>query len=198
MQVSILDIGAGNLHSLAKAVERAGASVVIEADPDRALRSDVLVLPGVGSFPTAAESVFRVRDQLAAVLLEGKPCLAVCVGMQLLFTDSEEGEGLGLGIIAGRVTRLAARSVPQMGWNTLVASAEPLVTAAGLDHVYYANSFAGRPVDRRRVTAWSDHEGDAFPAIVRVGRTVGVQFHPEKSSVPGIAFIAAFLAEVVS
>ena len=196
MRVTIFDYGAGNIHSLAKALAGAGADVVIEPDPVRAVDTDALVLPGVGAFGAAAERLAPGRAQMREALGAGLPCLGICLGMQLLFDRSDEAsdEALGLGIVAGRVTRLAARRVPQIGWNAVDAADDPLLAEAPLDHVYYANSYVCRPHDADAVVrAWSTHDDDRFPALVRVGRTVGVQFHPEKSSQPGLQFLHAFL-----
>jgi len=128
------------------------------------------------------------------------PCLGICLGMQLLFASSDEGSpnASGLAIFDGRVTRLTARHVPQIGWNSVESAGDALLDRAPLTHVYYANSFVCRPADESIVTGWSTHEGDRFPAIVRAGRTVGVQFHPEKSSRPGVSFLHAFLEEATS
>ena len=118
----------------------------------------------------------------------------ICLGMQLLFDGSDEGSGAGLGVIAGRVTRLQAARVPQIGWNDVAAVPdEPLFAAAPLPMAYYANSYVCRPTSAGVVTAWSEHEGERFPAAVRAGRAVGVQFHPEKSSTRGVSFLRAFL-----
>jgi glutamine amidotransferase len=195
MRATILDYGAGNLHSLAKALAGAGAEVAIETDPRRALATDVLLLPGVGSFSTAAACLAPVLAEMRAALAAGLPCLGICLGMQLLFERSEEGPGAGLAVLAGEVTRLRARRVPQMGWNALEDARDPLFVRAPLPLAYYAHSFACRPADPGSVIAESSHEGDRFAAAVRRGRTVGVQFHPEKSSRAGVEFVAAFLAE---
>jgi glutamine amidotransferase len=114
--------------------------------------------------------------------------------MQLLFDASDEGGGAGLGVIPGRVTRIAAQRVPQIGWNEVVpAGDEPLFVAAPLPIAYYANSFVCRPEDESTVIAWTTHESDRFAAAVRRGSAVGVQFHPEKSSSDGVRFLHAFL-----
>lgn len=204
MLITLFDYQAGNLHSLAKALEASGATVRVEPDPERAVRdTDALVLPGVGAFTQAADRIAPGRDAMREALRAGLPTLGICLGMQLLFDGSEEGPGTGLSLLPGRVTRLAARRVPQIGWNTIepVTAADggvdPLLAASGLRTVYYANSFVCRPqVDASAVLAWSDHDGDRFPAAVRIGSTVGVQFHPEKSSAPGVAFVGAWVREV--
>ena len=113
--------------------------------------------------------------------------------MQLMFDASDEGAGAGLGVFAGRVTPIHAPQLPQIGWNTLDEVTDPSIRAARLDTAYYANSFVCRPTDAAVVTAWSSHGGDRFPAAVRTARTLGVQFHPEKSSAPGVRFIQSFL-----
>jgi glutamine amidotransferase len=198
MRVTILDYGVGNLHSLAKAIAAAGAEPVIVDDASEAARAAVLVLPGVGAFAPAAARFADARDALRAAIDAGMPTLGICLGMQLMFVASDEGAGAGLGVFAGRVTRLTSHAVPQIGWNALDETTEPLLDASGLREVYYANSFACRADDPTIVRAWSEHEGDRFPAIVRRGRSLGVQFHPEKSSTPGVAFIRAFLQEAAA
>lgn len=194
MNVTIFDYGAGNLHSLAKALEGSGVEVRVEPDAVRAVETDVLVLPGVGAFGSAVERLAPGRDAMRAAILEGLPTIGICLGMQLLFESSEEGNGRGLGVIPGHVTRLRAGRVPQIGWNSVEAVAnDPLFAESGLRMAYYANSYVCRPVDAGVVSAWTEHEGDRFAAAVRMGGTVGVQFHPEKSSTDGVQFLRAFL-----
>jgi imidazole glycerol-phosphate synthase subunit HisH len=200
MLITIFDYGAGNLHSLAKALEAPGASVRVEPDPVRAVETDALVLPGVGAFAQAAERLTPGRDVVRAAIAGGLPTLGICLGMQLLFDESEEGPGAGLGVIPGTVTRLKARRVPQIGWNDIedVSAAEPLFARAPLATAYFANSYACRPapgLGGGSVIAWAAHEEDRFPAAVRRGSAVGVQFHPEKSSRAGVEFVRAFVAE---
>jgi glutamine amidotransferase len=195
MKVTIFDYGAGNLHSLAKAIEEPGVSVNCETDVGRAIDTDVLVLPGVGAFGLAAERLGPGRTVMRSALEKGLPCLGICLGMQLLFDGSEEGSGAGLGFIGGQVERIRARRVPHIGWNVVEGAADPLFEQAPLDIAYYANSFVCRPDDNEAVIAWSNHEDDRFAAAVRSGRTVGVQFHPEKSSEAGVRFIRAFVRE---
>lgn len=199
MNVTIFDYGAGNLHSLAKALERDGSVVRIETDPVRATHADVLVLPGVGAFGSATDRLAPGRDAMRRAVQGGLPTIGICLGMQLLFDRSEEGAGTGLGLIAGQVTKLRAARVPQIGWNGVEAvTPEPLFAAAPLPIAYFANSFVCRPDDDGAVIAWSEHEGDRFAAAVRAGTAVGVQFHPEKSSTDGVRFLHTFLDEAAS
>ncbi|MEO7964340.1 MAG: imidazole glycerol phosphate synthase subunit HisH [Gemmatimonadaceae bacterium] len=197
-RVTIFDYGAGNLHSLGKAVALGGISPVIETDPLRAIETDVLLLPGVGAFTPATEALAPGRDAMREALENGLPCLGICLGMQLLFESSDEGPGDGLGLIPGHVERIIAARLPQIGWNSLDDASDPLLQTAALREAYYANSFVCRPRDASVVTAFSTHEGDRYPAAVRSGRTVGVQFHPEKSSSSGVDFVRAFLAEALA
>ncbi len=194
MKATIFDYGAGNLHSIAKALAAAGATPAIEADPRAALETGLLVLPGVGAFAAACERLAPAREAMRAALEGGLPCLGICLGMQLLFETSEEGAGSGLGLIAGTARRMRAQRVPQMGWND-VASDDPLFVGAGLTTAYFANSFACEPLDGQGV-AWSELEGRRHVAAVRSARTLGVQFHPEKSSRAGLELIALFVAEI--
>ncbi len=195
MRVALLDYGAGNLHSLGKALERGGAEVAVTADWDEALAAEALVLPGVGAFDAAVEALppdpARVREALEA----GLPCLGICLGMQLLFESSEEGEGTGIGLIPGRVSRLRARVVPQMGWNDVETAPDPLFAGTPELVAYYANSYVCEPEDEASVIGWSEYDGHRFAAAVRAGATWGVQFHPEKSSRPGLRVVANFLEQ---
>lgn len=196
MRIRVFDYGAGNLHSLVKALEGADRELSVTTDPAAAVvDGDVLILPGVGAFAPAAARLEPGREAMRRAIARGLPTLGICLGMQLMFDGSDEGSGLGLGVFAGRVTRLDADRLPQIGWNALEDREDALFTTSGLDIAYYANSFACRPEDQASVIAWSRHGRDRFPAAVRAGRCVGVQFHPEKSSTPGRRFLEAFLEE---
>jgi glutamine amidotransferase len=195
MRAAILDYGAGNLYSLSRAVKSSGADVVVTADVDEALACDALLLPGVGAFGSASEFLSPRREQIRSALDAGFPCLGICLGMQLLFDSSEEGSGGGLGAIPGRVRKLRAERVPQMGWNDLEDVRDTALRSANLAAAYFANSFVCEPEDNSLVTSWATHETDRFAASVRYGRIVGVQFHPEKSSLAGVSMIGAFLTE---
>lgn len=197
MNVALFDYGAGNLHSLGKALESGGARVHVTGDWDEALSRDALVLPGVGAFGAAVRALDGAASRVRKALEEGLPCLGICLGMQLFFEESEEAEGRGIGILAGRVRRLEGRRVPQMGWNDVETDAdEPLFRAARPLVAYYANSYVCEPRDEAAVIARSEYEGESFAAGVRTGRCWGLQFHPEKSSASGVRIVHNFLEEV--
>ncbi len=197
MKTALFDYGAGNLHSLGKALEGGGAEVWITTDWDEALSAEVLVLPGVGSFGAAVRALGDRGDAVREALEGGLPCLGICLGMQLFFEESEEGKGRGIGLIPGRVRKMEARRVPQMGWNDVDAPAgaggDPLYEGVDDLVAYYANSFVCEPEDDDVVTATSEYDGREFVAGVRSGSTWGVQFHPEKSSDKGLQIIRNFL-----
>lgn len=196
MNVALFDYGAGNLHSLKKALEVGGASVTVTPSWSEALSRDALVLPGVGSFSSAVTSLARERDRVRKALEAGLPALGICLGMQLFFPESDEGEGQGIGLIPGRVRVLRSRIIPQMGWNDVATTEDPLFEGVKDPIAYYANSYVCAPEDPRAVIAVTEYQGDTFAAAVRRFRTWGVQFHPEKSSSPGLRVIRNFLAEV--
>ena len=193
LTVTLLDYGTGNLHSLAKALARNACSVRIESDPARALATGALVLPGVGAFGPAAAALAAHRNTFRERLDDGLPCLGICLGLQLLYETSEEAVGRGLAVLRGRVRRLSATRLPQMGWNTVEPSADPLFRGLGGLTAYYANSYVSSPADPADVIAWSTCEADRFPAAVRRGRVWGVQFHPEKSGAAGLALLRNFV-----
>lgn len=203
LRVTVFDYGAGNLHSLVKTLETPNTGVRVESDPALAVQNtDALVLPGVGAFAPAAARLAPARDLIRGALNNGLPCLGICLGMQLLFDSSTEGEGQGLGVFAGQVQKINAARVPQIGWNEVEYgdAVDPLFQQSGLRLAYFANSFVARPDagTEAQVIGWSEHEGDRFPSAVRAGHVIGAQFHPEKSSRDGVAFVHAFLNEAAS
>jgi imidazole glycerol-phosphate synthase subunit HisH len=195
VRIAIFDDGAGNVHSLSKVLAARG-EVVHEREAEALCAADVVVLPGVGAFDTAMANLGDGTATLAHALDGGLACLAICLGAQLLFDRSEEGERDGLGVLPGTVRRLPARRLPHIGWEVVSASGEPTLEASGLTWGYYAHSFACPPNGVHRVTSTSRVEHQQFPATLRYAGILGVQFHPEKSSAPGVAMIHAFLDEV--
>lgn len=197
--VVIIDYGAGNLRSAARALSAAGAAPLVTSDPAIIAAASRLVLPGVGAFAQCINAL-RGAAGIEAALTEavrrrGVPFLGICVGMQLLASEGHEhGVHQGLGWLPGRVTRLTpadpSLKVPHMGWN-LVTPVAPGAAPAG--HAYFVHSYRFDPADPADVLATGDH-GGAFPAIVQRDNITGVQFHPEKSQVYGLAFLKDWLA----
>jgi glutamine amidotransferase len=200
--IAIVDYGIGNLGSVSKGLRRAGAEVELSGDPELLRRADALVLPGDGAFAAAmAEIESRGLSRVLREAIErGTPLLGICIGMQLLFDESEEhGRHRGLGILPGRVRRFEGElPVPHMGWNTLRARRpHPLLDGvADGAHVYFVHSYyCDAPDDV--VIAVSDY-GHDFPAIVGRGNILGLQFHPEKSQAVGLRLVRNFVASVAS
>lgn len=192
MKVSIMDYGVGNLHSIAKGLERAGARVEVVSDPRLLLRSEAIVFPGVGAFGAAMDNLRSVLPELRRHIMAGTPTLGVCLGMQILFERSEESPGEGMSVFRGEVRRLKAPRIPQMGWNDVAAEADPLFDGVQKGaQFYFANSYVCHPEEQ--VSAAKTEYGETFPSAVRKGTLCGVQFHPEKSGAPGLRLLANFL-----
>jgi glutamine amidotransferase len=196
-RLAIFDYGAGNLHSLVKAISADSRQISVETDIRAATKADVLVLPGVGAFGAAAGAMRSQQSYLRSALSDGLPCLGICLGMQLLFDASEEAAGQGIGLIAGKVTRLRTSKVPHMGWNDIEWSETPAVRKMPrLQTAYFANAFVCEPEDESSILAWTTHESARFASVVRSANTVGVQFHPEKSSSAGRTFVDAVIEDL--
>jgi glutamine amidotransferase len=194
----IFDYGAGNLHSLAKAIAADGRNVTVETDLRVAMQADCLVLPGVGAFGAAASAMHGGQADLRAALSDGLPCLGICLGMQLLFDASEESPGRGVGLIPGKVTRLRTPKVPHMGWNDIEwRESGNGQNRASLGSAYFANAYICEPEDESPILAWTTHQDARFASMVRSANTVGVQFHPEKSSFAGRAFVNAVIEDLI-
>jgi glutamine amidotransferase len=188
----LADYGAGNLRSVASALARAGAEPEVTADPDVVRDAPLVVIAGVGHTASAAAGLAPVTDALRERVARARPVLGICVGLQLLFEESEEG-GSGLGLLRGEVRRVRARTVPHMGWNALaVTRTSPLLDGLDGADVYFAHSYAAVPSDDV-ATAFVDHDG-SLVAAVESGPVAGVQFHPERSGAAGARFLANVLA----
>lgn len=206
MTVALVDYGAGNLRSAAKAIEVAGGRAEITSDPERVLAADRIVLPGDGAFPDCRRGLAAV-DGLDEALTEavrekGKPFFGICIGMQLLATEGLEHEGAkGLDWIPGKVVRIAPKDaslkVPHMGWNTLVSRrSHALLDGIPLGpeglHAFFLHAFHFVPQSEDDVLAAADYGGPVTAMIAR-DNIAGTQFHPEKSQRLGLALIANFL-----
>jgi imidazole glycerol-phosphate synthase subunit HisH len=209
--VAIVDYGMGNLRSVQKAFEFLGARAELVTDPDRVLSADALVLPGVGAIGDAVRNLKgNGMDQaLRAYLPKGRPFLGICLGMQMLFEESEEdfgdagGRVTGLGILPGRVRLLPGGpglKVPHMGWNTLHDTRGVLFPASSAAEgqpgpcVYFVHSYYVDAADRAIVTARATH-GIGFDAAIGRDNLQAVQFHPEKSGAEGLAILHRWLAD---
>jgi glutamine amidotransferase len=200
MTVAIVDYGMGNLHSVSKAVERLGYECVVTGEAEQILAADSVILPGVGAFGDAMEQLRESGLDLVVkqVAAGEQPLLGICLGMQLLFSSSEEhGSHEGLGILSGSVVRFAPRDgykVPHMGWNKLsyTQSQSPLFEGLDEGHVYFVHSYHALVANESDLLAVTDY---GYPVTAIVGRdhVFGMQFHPEKSGELGIKLLGNFL-----
>lgn len=193
-RIAVVDHGAGNLVSIAQGLEQAGATVAVVDAPAGLAGADGVVLPGVGTTGAAMDRL------LAAGMVDplrhwSGPLLGICVGLQLFFEHSEEDGTDALGVMPGRVTRLAdAPLLPHIGWNDVKFVSDPLFAGVPIDATFYfVHSFAVEPTDRSLVIAETNY-GSPFVAAARSGHRVGVQFHPERSGKAGLRMLANFVA----
>ncbi|MBB5324301.1 glutamine amidotransferase [Anoxybacillus tepidamans] len=197
--IGIIDYGMGNLYSVSKALERLNYEYVISADPKRLKETKGLILPGVGSFRDAMHILNEtgLADFIRAAVGEGTPLLGICLGMQLLFEESEEnGLTEGLNLLKGRVVRFPGITangetykVPHMGWNRLqFRHPSPLLTNVEEGYVYFVHSYYVDTDEESVVLASSMYDVEV-PAVVGKGHVFGTQFHPEKSSYIGMKIL---------
>jgi len=192
MKISIMDYGVGNLHSISKGLERAGANVQMVEDPEELLEAECIVFPGVGAFGAAMEVLRPVLPGLRKKVKDGTPTLGICLGMQILFEKSEESKGEGVAVIKGAVRRLRRGRIPQMGWNEVVPKSDRLFEGVpDGSQFYFANSYICLPAED--VTIADTVYGMRFASAVRKGAILGVQFHPEKSGPPGLRLLGNFV-----
>jgi glutamine amidotransferase len=196
--IAVVDYGIGNLHSAQKALTHLGAEASLTADPERIAAADGVVLPGVGAFG-ACMAALRSRGLEAPVLeaaRSGRPFLGICVGMQMLFSASEESPGVaGLGVIPGTVRWISGDvKRPQMQWNVVDVGADDLLFAdlGRRPWFYFVHSLHGVPDDPGAVTATCEY-GGTVNAAFRIGSVAAVQFHPEKSASAGLGLLGNFL-----
>ena len=192
-EVTIVDYGVGNLHSLGKALERAGARVRVATRAEEFRHAAALVLPGVGAFGRVMEAVRPYREELIERVNAGVPALAVCIGMQVLYGWGEEGGCAGLGLLEGTVRRLAHPRLPHMAWSPIersAAAADPVLEGIpDGTYFYFVHSFATPAAEATSGVLATALYGAPFVAAVRRGNVVGTQFHPEKSSDAGARWI---------
>jgi len=201
--IAVVDYGMGNLRSVAKALERVGGEVEITSDPGRIDRAAAVVLPGVGAFGRCMENLERAGLSAAVrrAALSGRPFFGICVGMQLLFEESEEyGPVAGLGVLPGRVRRLRpppGMKVPHMGWNRISIVRRPPILTGIPDgaYMYFVHSYAVDCGDPELVATTTVYGGEFASSVAR-GNLFASQFHPEKSQDVGLKLLANFVAIV--
>jgi imidazole glycerol-phosphate synthase subunit HisH len=199
-QIAIIDYGLGNLRSVMKGLEKAGARATITCDSHEIAAADGLVLPGVGAFHEGMDQLGPIKD-LIIESTRSVPLLGICLGMQMLLETSEEhGVHRGLGLVPGKVTRFPrvhGFKVPHMGWNSLVLEQpdNPLLAGLGPDeYVYFVHSYYADTVPEYTLT--TTRYITPFASAVRNGNAYGVQFHPEKSGAVGLRMLENFIGMI--
>lgn len=192
MKITMTDYGVGNLHSIQKALEISGADVDVITDMSRLLDAECIVFPGVGAFDKTMERLLPYREGIRSRLMSGVPALGICVGAQIMFASSEEGNSPGLGVFDGKVVKIKAERIPHMGWNA-VETTDPLFDGISDNRFYFAHSYHGMPDDPSVAKGRTEYEGNVFPSLFRTANVYGVQFHPEKSAGSGLKLVENFI-----
>ena len=193
--IAIVDYGAGNLRSISRALEANGGEVAITGDPEAIRAADRVVLPGVGNAKAAMERLrtLGIADAINDVAANGTPLLGVCLGMQLLFGDQEEGPTVGLGLLPGAARKLPSDlKIPHMGWNTVAFTRHSPLAKLKAMPFYFVHSYVVHPNDEHDIAAQTDY-GVTFPSIVIHNHIWGTQFHPEKSGESGLQLLKTWL-----
>ena len=199
--IAIIDYDAGNIKSVQKALQYLGQEAVLTRDREVILSADRAVLPGVGSFGDAMEKLkgYGLSEVVREFAATGKPFLGICLGLQLLFEESEESPGVqGLGLLKGKIRRIPegeGRKVPQIGWNDISINPDSRLFRGIPDHsyVYFVHSYYLEAADRKKVAATTEY-GVSIDAAVEAGNVYACQFHPEKSSDVGLGILKNFIA----
>ncbi|WP_319420596.1 imidazole glycerol phosphate synthase subunit HisH [Pleurocapsa sp. FMAR1] len=201
VNVAVIDYEIGNLHSACKGLEKAGATPKITSSLTDILKADAFVLPGVGAFDPAMQHIRerKLEMPIKKAIASGKPFLGICVGMQILFERSEEGQELGLGVIPGIVRRFKSEpgiAIPQMGWNQLELIQPELSLWQNLPtdpYLYFVHSYYAEPVNKSFNAAMVTHGSQTITAAIARNNLMAVQFHPEKSSDNGLQILSNFV-----
>ena len=202
--IAIVDYEMGNLHSVCKGLEKAGATPKVTDYSKDLERADAVVLPGVGAFDPAMRNLRNrgLEGPIKSVIASGKPFLGICLGLQILFESSDEGVERGLGIIRGKVKRFrpeAGITIPHMGWNQLEITQQKSTLWEHLPYrpwVYFVHSFYVEPVDQQITAANITHGNQTVTAAIAKDNLMAVQFHPEKSSNVGLQILSNFVSQV--
>ncbi|MDJ0619680.1 MAG: imidazole glycerol phosphate synthase subunit HisH [Calothrix sp. MO_192.B10] len=202
--ISVIDYEMGNLHSVCKGLEKAGASPKITSSAKDLELADAIVLPGVGAFDPAVQHLRErgLEEPIKAVIASGKPFLGICLGLQILFESSEEGKEPGLGILPGKVRRFRPEpdlTIPHMGWNQLELTQPKCLLWEYLSTrpwVYFVHSYYVDPTEPEIRTATVTHGSQTVTAAVARDNLMAVQFHPEKSANVGLQILSNFVSQV--
>lgn len=186
--IAIIDYGAGNIASVANALRKCGAKAIIAKDAKRFADAGGIILPGVGSF-SCAKNLSGIRKPLLKAIKE-KPFLGICLGMQLLFEESEEAKGEGLGVFAGKVQKLKCKKLPNVGWRSVQAGGK-LFSGIKKPIFYFCHSYAVKK--SACASAFSSSGGQRFAAALENENVFAVQFHPEKSAGSGLKLLSNFV-----
>lgn len=200
---AIIDYGAGNLHSVKNALDYLGENNVVTSNREIILNSDRVILPGVGSFGDAMNSLrlSGLDETVKAVADSNRPLLGICLGLQLMFEESEETPGIpGLGIFKGKIVRISEKNglkIPHMGWNNITVKNESVLLKNLPEpaYVYFVHSYYLQAEDEHDVSAYTDY-GEKLGIAVERGNVAAVQFHPEKSGVTGMKILKNFITAV--
>ena len=192
----MVNYDAGNLRSVKKGLKKSGAKVLITHNPKDINESDAIVLPGVGAFATAVKNLAPLLGVVKQSVEDGKPLLGICLGLQLIFTRSSEGELMeGLNLISGDVVKLAGNvKIPQMGWNTIdIVQSHPLLeNVKDHSYVYFVHTYVPQPSEKKVIVATTEY-GVKFPSVIAKRNLFATQFHPEKSGKIGLTILDNFL-----
>lgn len=196
--VAIIDYGAGNLHSVKNALDYIGAEWVITRDKDTIKNASHIILPGVGAFGDAMDCMKEsgLVDTIKEAALSGKPFLGVCLGLHLLFEESEESPNArGLGIFKGKIRRIpdCGLKIPHMGWNNIECAKDSKILSKDKPFVYFVHSYYIDPEDKDIISSYTEY-GEKLPVSVEKDNIFAVQFHPEKSGDAGIEILRKFIS----
>ena len=199
VKIAIIDYGLGNLRSVRKGFERSGGDVLVTSNMDIVSHADGVVLPGVGAFSEGMENAEPLRKNIIEISESGIPMFGICLGMQMLLTESEESEGVGQGdvqgldLIPGKNVRIRNEKIPHMGWNELkIVQEHPFVKGVDGLHAYFVHSYYAVPDDNSAVISTTEY-GVEFASIIARENVFGTQFHPEKSGETGLKILRNFI-----
>ena len=194
MAIAIIDYGAGNLRSISNACAYLGKDAKIVSNPTAAEDADAIILPGVGHFGDAMNKLKLWKNILLEKINEGTPFLGICLGIQVIFEESDEYPGVkGLGVFKGKCVRFSGVKCPHMGWNDIKVIREvPILEGIGGDYFYFVHSYYVVPEDEEIIAAVTEY-GSKFPSVIAKDNVFATQFHPEKSGEKGLISLSDFM-----